>query len=85
MDKDDWRLRNQTDYLLKEKLFLMTWKQTLPHWDHDHCDFCFDTFSECPEDLHEGYATADQHRWICQKCFEDFKDDFMWEVEIKHI
>lgn len=40
-----------------------------------------------PEILTEGYATTDAHprgsdyHWICEGCFEDFKDRFEWTVE----
>jgi hypothetical protein len=30
--------------------------------------------------LQEGYATEDNYRWICEECFEDFKDLFDWKV-----
>ncbi len=52
-------------------------------WDHDHCEFCWAKFAEeilIPDSLHEGYATADNYRWICEACFEDFKDQFGWRL-----
>ena len=33
-----------------------------------------------PEILREGYATQDEYRWVCQTCFNDFKDLFEWTV-----
>ncbi|MDT7806778.1 MAG: hypothetical protein QOJ70_591 [Acidobacteriota bacterium] len=33
-----------------------------------------------PDVLHEGYATEDNYRWICEQCFKDFKDLFEWKV-----
>ena len=51
-------------------------------WTHDHCEFCFATFmvEDHPDVLHEGYATEDNYRWICETCFDDFKDRFEWMV-----
>ena len=33
------------------------------------------------EDLTQGYCTADQKYWICEECFNDFKEMFKFEVE----
>ena len=53
------------------------WSKT---WDHDHCDFCWATFSEYENDLHEGYVTEDKHTWICPECYKDFKEMFKLEL-----
>jgi hypothetical protein len=68
------------------------WKEIPPPkgCDHDHCEFCWETF-ESPaaiaggresDAISEGYATVDDDRpgWICDRCFEDFKDEFGWTV-----
>jgi hypothetical protein len=33
-----------------------------------------------PDTLHEGYATQDDYFWICERCFQDFRDKFRWKV-----
>jgi len=33
-----------------------------------------------PGVLNSGYTTADQYRWICTDCFDDFQDQFLWRV-----
>ena len=78
----DWRLMGQERYLKSAKLY---WRKYAPYnekWEHDHCEFCSAKFmgDEQPDSLHEGYCTEDQYRWICEKCFEDFKKQFEWEV-----
>jgi len=76
----DWRLQGQETYL-KNKTFLWDhYKPPSPEWDHDHGEFCWKKFSEHPNDLHEGYTTKDQYRWICEQCYNDFKDQFHWQV-----
>lgn len=52
-------------------------------WDHDHCEFCAAKFSAAPEDLHAGYATANDEHWICPTCFTDFVDVFQWTVGLE--
>ncbi|MBM2824639.1 MAG: hypothetical protein HW402_303 [Dehalococcoidales bacterium] len=33
-----------------------------------------------PEVIHVGYATIDDYYWICENCFQDFKEMFAWNV-----
>jgi len=78
VEKDDWRLRGQ-DFLIGKKLYYRKWRSKKPQWDHEHCEFCWEKFMETnPETLHYGYTTEDNRHWICQDCYEDFKDMFQW-------
>jgi hypothetical protein len=89
-DKSDWRLQGQEEYLrgltLVHRLYRRYPKD--PNRDHDHCEFCSAKFmvEDFPDVLHQGYATKDDYRWICEQCFADFKSMFGWQVvdEIKH-
>lgn len=81
LEKNDWRLLNQQEYLMSAKLKKSEYKKPSEKWDHDHCAFCWDKFSEDKEDLTQGYCTADQKYWICEECFNDFKEMFKFEVE----
>ena len=83
---DDWRLQGQQRYLMGALLHWERWSRPRPGWDHDHCEFCWAKFleedlPEFPDILHAGYTTEDLYRWICEQCFEDFKDRFQWRVE----
>ena len=77
-DKNDWRFQGQDKYLMNVQLMLSKFDNSVR--DHDHCDFCSEKFSEMDGDLHEGYCTLDKYHWICEKCFNDFKDMFNWQV-----
>jgi hypothetical protein len=74
MNKDDWRLRGQEDYLIGKTRF----KATAGHSAHEHCDFCWHMFMESCEGLKdcstEGYCTEDKKYWICEKCFDDIEN-----------
>lgn len=37
-------------------------------------------FSDNPNDLQIGYCTGDCYYWICEECYEDFKNLFKWTV-----
>lgn len=92
---EDWRNRGQEDYLLEVPLIHKRFKSKLPkiltpdddprkYNDHEHCDFCWHTFMEdckgkdnCST---EGYCTLDEKIWICEVCFQDFKENFNWTV-----
>ena len=82
---DDWRLTGQEDLVAGVVLVRRKYRQypTNPEWDHDHCFFCGAKFSleDAPGLLHEGYSTEDEYRWICDRCFDDFKDRFRWTVK----
>jgi hypothetical protein len=52
-------------------------------WDHDHCESCWAKFAEADlsaDAHHEGYATADNYRWIREHCFEEVKEQFGWRL-----
>ena len=81
IEPNDWRLQGQEKYLTGRELVFKKYASPSKVWDHDHCDFCFETFSEYDGDLHEGYVTADTLRtWICLECYEDFKEMFFWKL-----
>lgn len=37
---------------------------------------------DLPEVLRAGYTTLDSYYWICDGCFEDFRERFEWRVEV---
>ncbi|GIW88126.1 MAG: hypothetical protein KatS3mg108_2450 [Isosphaeraceae bacterium] len=67
---DDWRLVGWQECLRGVPLYRMTYVLRAPEWDHDHCSFCWATFTEerDPDTLQEGYATADRRHWVCPAC-----------------
>jgi hypothetical protein len=71
-------LQGQETYLKSLPLWWKKYTRYRDDWEHDHCQFCWAKFMEedYPEVLQEGYATEDNYRWICEECFEDFKDLF---------
>ena len=77
---EDWRITNQAMYLEGVKLKRLEYVDRTNDSDHDHCEFCMDKFSDNPGDLHAGYCTPDCYYWICDKCFNDFKYSFKWQV-----
>ncbi|MBQ8550243.1 MAG: hypothetical protein IJ426_02760 [Clostridia bacterium] len=80
LEKDDWRLLNQKEYLMAAKLVKTTYKQKNEGNDHEHCSFCWEKFSENRDDLNEGFCTSDGRHWICEDCLDDFKEMFNFEV-----
>lgn len=84
VNESDWRLQGQKKYLKSVTLVHRLYRRYAnnPNWDHDHCSFCWAKFmvEDHPDVLHQGYATEDDYHWICEKCFEDFKEMFDWSV-----
>jgi len=75
---DDWRRQGQEEYLLGVRLTHKAYTPYRPGWEHDHCEFCGNKFSLREGDLKRGYATDDNYRWVCEPCFEDFREEFRW-------
>ena len=49
--------------------------------DHDHCAFCWEKFAAYEGCLQVGYCTEDEEDWICEICFNDFRERFGWRVK----
>ena len=81
VDKNDWRLTNQEEYLYDAKVKRGEFKAAEQRLDHCHCAFCWDKFSEYEGDLRNGYRTNDGRYWICEECYNDFKEMFRFELE----
>ena len=79
-DHNDWRFMGQDKYLMNVQLVFAHFNKRSESWNHEHCEFCTARFSEYDGDLHEGYSTLDKNWWICEKCYNDFKDMFIWTV-----
>ncbi|MBE6911452.1 MAG: hypothetical protein E7473_02905 [Ruminococcaceae bacterium] len=77
MNKNDWRLTNQINYLFRKKLIKGGFKPYREGWEHEHCEFCAERIDNTTA---EAYSTEDRYHWICKECYNDFKDMFEWEV-----
>ena len=74
MENKDWRLQGQERYLQNKIFIKRKYHKLNNEWEHDHCEFCWEKFSEeNPNDLKIGFTTLDSYRWVCEKCFNDFK------------
>ena len=72
---NDWRLTNQKNYLYNKTLRRKLYDQTIETWDHDHCVFCWTRIdAKSPS----AYTDEEGH-WICEECYEEFKEMFEWE------
>jgi len=84
-NKDDWRLRGQEEYMMNMSF---VYKKFVPQEvgeDHTHCEFCWHKFMENAEEVKDasehGYCSSEQEKWVCEECFEDFKQMFNWKIE----
>ena len=70
--------------LLRGRTFCKKRYQTKSdRWDHDHCEFCWAKFTEDIDGTeHEGFTTTDRYYWICDECFELFKNHFGFQLEV---
>ena len=78
---NDWRLTNQLSFLYEKAVVKKMYVAPSQEWEHDHCAFCCDKFAEKGIDgLQEGYYVPDTKDWICDRCFDDFKEMFEWRL-----
>lgn len=78
MKQNDWRLTNQMNYLYQKTLTLIPFTPDREGWEHEHCAFCSERIETGGQ---KAYATLDRYHWICQDCFNDFKEQFQWSVK----
>jgi hypothetical protein len=74
----DWRMRGQMKNLKGVRLMRSKWVTLKETWDHDHCAFCNKKFDASTEEL--AYCTENYYHWICEDCYQDFKETFEWVV-----
>jgi len=72
----DWRLKGQMDYLKGVRLMHSKWVTLEEQWDHDHCEFCMATLDASTQAM--AYCTEDYYYWVCEQCYNDFKEVFEW-------
>lgn len=80
--QNDWRLANQMNYLYRVSLKKVVFRASDTN-DHEHCEFCWVKFGEGKESKKSGYCTLDGYHWICNECFQDFKELFEWNLVVR--
>jgi hypothetical protein len=78
---DDWRRQGQERFLKARRWSFQAYRPYRDGWDHDHCEFCGNKFSNSEGDLHHGYVTEDHYHWVCEPCFADFREEMGWLLE----
>lgn len=79
----DWRLNGQEKYLLYAEVIEVNPSEYISKYRtrsefHTHCEFCMNKVEENLQKKH--YCTTDYYRWICNECFEDFKEMFNFSI-----
>lgn len=73
MDKNDWRLLNDVDFLKKASLNPIDGEEILQHHlNLNHCIFCLDNAYQ------RWFIPVDCSCCICEGCYNDFKEEFQW-------
>ena len=72
----DSRITNQDKYLHGRTMKKYTFEKQ-GNWDHEHCAFCWTTIIPGMQE----HTTEDGAYWVCETCFEDFKDKFGWKLK----
>ena len=78
--RDDWRIMGQEGYLLDKELLYIQFDRSICIEDYDQCEFCWKCFDEDKDQIQYAYFEPIGKKWICQDCFNDFKEYFHWTV-----
>jgi len=83
-EERDWRLdiAEEPSFFAKFTWKNTKWTQTRDNWNHDHCEFCGAEISDLSgkDIFNNGWTTEDEYYWVCDKCFNDFKDLYQWNL-----
>jgi hypothetical protein len=94
----DWRYDTEYySYLIgldfKYKLFTSFYTAQNFLWDHEHCEFCWQTITDqynadnCNDKKigidydTGGYVSTDDRHWICEACFDELKNAYDWKTQ----
>ena len=53
--------------------------EKIQHFWHEHCALCWE--KAVTDKNSTFYCTIDFKYWICEECFDDFKDRFHWNIK----
>ena len=79
IEKDDWRLLNDVEYLKDKELNPTDGEEITAHAPHlKTCAFCWE---QVRDTRHQWwYLPLDLSCCICEKCCDDFKEMFRWKM-----
>ncbi len=79
VEKDDWRLLNDVDDLHGIELNPTDGEDICENAPHlKHCIFCLDLVND--DRFQFWYIPINISCCICENCYRDFKDMFMWKI-----
>lgn len=79
--REDWRIMGQEGYLKDKKLQHRKFSQAMRTKDNDQCDFCYSFLDRNHQGASYAYFEPITRSWICERCYQDFKEHFNWMVE----
>lgn len=79
--REDYRIQGQEGYLLNKHLQHRKFDRKLCVEDFDQCEFCWSCFDEDKSCPLNAYFEPMVKVWICEDCFNDFKEHFHWTVD----
>jgi len=79
--REDWRIMGQEGYLAHKRLQHRKFDRALCVEDYDSCEFCFSKFDKDPKHPLSAFFCPEKKVWICEECYNDFKEHFDWTVE----
>ncbi|MCR5808105.1 MAG: hypothetical protein K6G56_00930 [Clostridiales bacterium] len=81
INNGEWRLTAWEACQIGNCMQHRVFDRTIVIEDFDKCSLCYERFDTDEKHPQKAYYCPDNHRWVCEKCFNDFKDLFDWTSE----
>ncbi len=79
IEKDDWRLLNDVEYLQGVEINPTDGEEIYEHAPYlTKCQFCWEKVKNSR--FQYWFITTDVSCCICDECFQDFKESFGWKL-----
>ena len=82
-EKKEWYIEQFEDNEHLHNKILKKVQFGLPysHSDHEHCEHCWARISNVEGDDHQGYYEPTSDSWICEECYNEYRELYGWSVE----
>lgn len=57
--------------------------EKIQHFWHEHCNLCYE--KAMTDVTGTFYCSEDMKDWLCEECFNDFKEQFNWQAKENYI
>lgn len=76
-----WCVEEADNNMRNHVLLKVKFSDRLTETEHEYCEFCMARFGNVNKDFKEGYRTQNYYYWVCEDCFDEYKEEYHWTVK----